>query len=292
MTYLTVLSRERSLGAIDKAMKRIAARLERDIAGVRITTNVEDRAVIRLHVQERRTQIKIEVTPVMRGCAYEPQMRSVCAQIEDMFGFAEMQVVSFPDLYAGKILAALDRQHPRDLFDVRDLLANEGITDELREAFLVYLMSHRRPMAELLSSPQKDIAQVFANNFVGMTEEPVTLDELIAARAAMVAEVVGKMPQHHRIFLVDFEAGSPDWSMLKVAYAGKLPAVKWRQLNFNRLPRNDRIENVRRLADTLGVKAKPAQLSLLAEPKPTQKPRGKRAVAAGPAGKTGKRSRR
>jgi predicted nucleotidyltransferase component of viral defense system len=75
----------------------------------------------------------------------------VSARLEVEFGFAEMPVVSFADLYAGKIVAALDRQHPRDLFDVRDLLAHEGIQDSLRRAFIVYLLSHDRPMAEILA---------------------------------------------------------------------------------------------------------------------------------------------
>jgi hypothetical protein len=85
--------------------------------------------------------------------------RTVLPKVEDAFGFAEIQVVSWGDLYAGKIVAALDRQHPCDLFDVRDLLANEGIDDNLRTAFIVYMLSHNRPMAEVLGSPQKNIGQ-------------------------------------------------------------------------------------------------------------------------------------
>jgi predicted nucleotidyltransferase component of viral defense system len=95
----------------------------------------------------RHCAIKIEVTPVLRGCVYEPKPSSVSAAVEDQFGFAEIQVVSFADLYAGKLVAALDRQHPRDLFDVRDLLANEGIGEDLRKAFVVYILSHSRSMA-------------------------------------------------------------------------------------------------------------------------------------------------
>lgn len=58
-------------------------------------------------------QIKIEVTPVLRGTVFVPGLRSVAPAVEDRFGFAEAQMVSLPDLYAGKIAAALDRQHPR-----------------------------------------------------------------------------------------------------------------------------------------------------------------------------------
>jgi hypothetical protein len=96
-------------------------------------------------------QVQIEVTPVLRGCVYEPAIRGVSPRVEEEFGFAEIQVASFADLYGGKIVAALDRQHPRDLFGVRDLLANEGIGDETRRAFIVYLVSTNRPFAEILA---------------------------------------------------------------------------------------------------------------------------------------------
>ena len=88
--------------------------------------------VSKIFVEADGVQIKIEVTPVLRGCVYEPKTRSVSPAVEAQFGFAEIQVVSFADLYAGKLVAALDRQHPRDLFDVRDLLANEGIDDSAK----------------------------------------------------------------------------------------------------------------------------------------------------------------
>ena len=106
--------------------------------------------------------MKIEVTPVLRGCVFAPEERPVSEQVEENFGFAETRLVSFADLYAGKIMAALDRQHPRDLFDVRDLLTHEGISDDLRKAFIVYLISHDSPIAAVLGRGQKDIAEEFA----------------------------------------------------------------------------------------------------------------------------------
>ncbi|CAH2400831.1 hypothetical protein MES5069_270069 [Mesorhizobium escarrei] len=128
LTYLPVAPRPESLTAIDAAMKRIAAAIRNGMRGVRVTEvmNAREQIVTKLTLQRPDAQIKIEVTPVLRGCVLEPEMRSVSPGVEDTFGFAEIQVVSFPDLYAGKIMAALDRQHPRDLFDVRDLLANES----------------------------------------------------------------------------------------------------------------------------------------------------------------------
>lgn len=124
-----------------------------------MTTSSHENAVTKLVVREAGVQIKIEVTPVLRGCAVDPKVRSVTPAVEEAFGFTEMPVVSFADLYAGAIVTALDRQHPRDLFDVRLLLATEGITNEIRAAFIVYLLSHHRPMAEVLAARPKDIAQ-------------------------------------------------------------------------------------------------------------------------------------
>ena len=273
LTYLPVLNRSRSLGAIDKAMKRVAERVEKGNRGSRITASATENAVTKLFIRHQGVQITVEVTPVLRGCAYEPELRGVSAAVEERFGFAEMQVLSFADLYAGKIVAALDRQHPRDLFDVRALLANEGISDELRAAFIVYLLSHTRPMAEVLAARPKDIVSAYANSFEGMTEEPVSLNELLAARAAVVNAIVGNMPADHRRF-VSFEAGEPDWSLLPIPKVDKLPAVKWRQQNLAKVTKNKRIDLVAQLETVLGQQPRPAQWTLLPELGPqTTKPR-------------------
>lgn len=242
LTYLPVQPRAQSLTNIDAAMKRIATQIRNTIPGAQVTEGIlqAEGIVTKLFIRTDGTQIKIEVTPVLRGCVYDPQMRAVSQTVEEAFGFAEAQIVSFPDLYAGKIVAALDRQHPRDLFDVRDLLATEGIDDALRRAFIVYLLSHDRPMGEVLSSAQKDISQEFLRGFQGMTETEVSLEELLTARKALIEGVVGKMPEEHRRFLVSFERGEPDWALLGVENAAALPAVRWRQQNLDGLDKKKR----------------------------------------------------
>ena len=276
LTYLPLLARARALGAIDKAMQRIAGRIEKAIRGARITRGNTESAVTKLFVRDAGVQIKIEVTPVMRGCAYAAELRGVSPAVEAAFGFAEMKVLSFPDLYAGKIVAAFDRQHPRDLFDVRDLLANEGIDDRLRAAFIVYLLSHNRPMAEVLAVRPKDISAEFVAGFQGMTAQPVTVEELIAARAMLVDRIVTSMPQAHRQFLVSFESGAPDWTLLDVPRADRLPAVKWRQQNLAKLTRNKRIALVAQLEAVLQQPATPSQFTLFAEPDAPKPKRRKR----------------
>jgi predicted nucleotidyltransferase component of viral defense system len=255
LTYLPIADRATSLTEIDKAMRRIAERIRKGISGAKVISAKpkEANGINKHYVELDGVEIKIEVTPVLRGCVYDPERRFVSPTVEDKFGFAEIQVVSFADLYAGKFVAALDRQHPRDLFDVRDLLANEGVDDELRKAFVVYILSHNRPMAEVLAPTRLDIKQEFERGFEDMTEEPVTLDELLKAREDLVTEIVGKMPQDHRRFLASFKKGEPKWELLKVPNADKLAAVQWRLQNLAKMDSKKRERLIDNLLKALAI---------------------------------------
>jgi predicted nucleotidyltransferase component of viral defense system len=252
LTYLPVQTRPESLAAIEAAVGRIAKRVKSAIGGSKIAESRDTEGTLtKLFVTAEGVQIKIEVTPVMRGCVSEPKTRSVSPAVEEAFGFAEINIVSFADLYAGKLVAALDRQHPRDLFDGRDLLANEGINDDLRSAFIVYLLSHSRPMHEVLTARRKDIEMEYRRGFEGMTDKPVSLKELTDAREAIVQIVVGEMPDAHRKFLMSFERGQPDWALLNVKGAADLPAVRWRMQNLDSLKPEKRAELVAALEGVL-----------------------------------------
>lgn len=255
LTYLPIADRAASLKEIDVAMRRIADAISRGIPGARVGPSKPkgENCITKLIVQADDAQIKIEVTPVLRGCVYEPVAKSVSARVEAEFGFAEIQIVSFADLYAGKIVAALDRQHPRDLFDVRDLLANEGINDDLRKAFIVYVLSHNRPMAEVLSPARLDISAEFARGFAGMTDTTVTLDDLLQARENLIGNIVGQMPQEHRRFLISVKQGKPDWALLSLPGAKDLPAVRWKLENLAKLNDSMRNKLLAGLAEALGI---------------------------------------
>lgn len=237
LTYLPVAERAQSLEAIDSALKRIGER----IIGAFPDMTVQGSApggkgpVNKLVVRTKhRLQIKVEVTPVLRGCVYEPAVMPVSETTEDEFGFAKIQVLSFADLYAGKILAALDRQHPRDLFDVHLLLEEEGLSDALRTALIVYLISHDHSPHSLLAPPAKDIRAIYETDFAGMTERPVSLDTLLEARDRLVSSVLSGMPDEHKGFLSSFYEGSPAWEVLGIEGLDQLPAVRWRELNLDR----------------------------------------------------------
>lgn len=249
LTFLPVADRATSLAAIDQGMANIAERIGHALKTAQIEPVIQQPENIRtkLIVRLDKVQIKVEVTPVLRGTVYEPTMMTVTPAVEDAFGFAQMRVVSLPDLYAGKIVAALTRQHPRDLFDVRDLLANEGVSEELRNAFIVYVISGDRSIAVTLAPNRKSIEQAFASELQGMTTTDVTLDDLRQAREAIITTMVHDMPDPHRHFLIGFKRGNPDWTLLDVAGAAKLPAVQWKALNLDKMPATQREASALRL---------------------------------------------
>src|SRR5262249_20135640 len=123
----------------------------------------------------------------------------------------------------------------------------------LRRAFVVYLLSHNRPMGEVLGSAQKDISVEYERGFRGMAAEDVPLAERLAAREALVTRAIGRMPEAHRRFLVAFERGEPDWDLLGVPGAADLPAVRYRQLNLDKISKKKRAALVEQLEAALGA---------------------------------------
>jgi len=72
-----------------------------------------------LLVRRGSTQVKVEVNFVMRGTVQPFRRASLTPVARDVvMADLEIPVVSLEDVYGGKLVAALDRQHPRDLFDV------------------------------------------------------------------------------------------------------------------------------------------------------------------------------
>jgi predicted nucleotidyltransferase component of viral defense system len=139
LAFVPIGDRAAALAEIDAGLARISAALGGQPYGHRVRVSKrQDARAYGLLVGAGAAEIKIEVSPVLRGLVYPEETRRIVPRAETEFGFAEVPVVSFADLYAGKIVAALDRQHPRDLFDVKLLLAQEGIGDELFRAFMVY----------------------------------------------------------------------------------------------------------------------------------------------------------
>lgn len=253
LAFVTVGERAAALAEIDAALARITATLSGSPHGYRVRVGKQqDARAYGLLVGNRAAEIKIEVSPVLRGLVYPEALQRIAPRAEAEFGFAEMPVVSFADLYAGKIVAALDRQHPRDLFDVKLMLAQEGIGDELFRAFLVYLISGDDSIARVLNPRPKPLQDLFERQFVGMTAEPVTLNELEQARANLIAALHEKFGEQDKEFLISFKRGNPRWDLLGVEHAPDLPAVRWKLQNLAQIPAEKRREALDNFERVLG----------------------------------------
>ncbi len=200
----------------------------------------------RLLVRRDRIEVKVEVNFVMRGTVHPVHRVSfVAAARNQLLADVELPMVSLEDLYGGKLCAALDRQHPRDLFDVLKLYEHEGITPGIRRAFVVYLACGKRPIHELLFPQRRDIRHDFAHNFQGMTEDPVSLDALIATREKLVSQIQRELDADERRFLLSLVRAEPEWPLLGIAHLEHLPGVRWKLQNLLQL----RKDNARKFAE-------------------------------------------
>lgn len=236
LVYLPVNGRHEALQEIRESLDAISADLKVTFKDVEITKAYKSKSdALRLVVSRNGVQIKVELSAVLRGTIFEPMLMEVCEAVEDEFGHAEIAVVSVADLYAGKICAALDRQHPRDLLDVKWLLENEGLTDDVRKALLVYISSHNRPMSELFRPQFKDIATIYDGEFANMAEKDVPLEELVLVRARLVDLIHQGLTHDERQFLLSFKNREPEWALLGLGDISELPALKWKQINLAKM---------------------------------------------------------
>lgn len=257
LTYLPVEDpRETALKRISEALRRIAVAFKRVIPGVKVQESQEreSKRIAKLVVASGQTRVKIEPNDVIRGSVYPVEERELTERAEKMFERSvTARVLSIPDLYGGKICAALDRQHPRDLFDVRVLLEHEGVTDQIRKAFVVYLASHDRPISELLDPTRKDVQQIYESEFAGMTIVEIEYEDLIVAREALIETVKIQLTENEKAFLISLKEGQPKWNLIGIEGIEKLPAVQWKLKNIQKMSGRLRAESLEKLKRVLGV---------------------------------------
>lgn len=252
LVYLPHEARATALPRIVAALDRVAVSLQRRFAGLEAKKSYQEKPdALRLLLQRGEVRIKIELSPVLRGTVLEPQMREICPTAQEHFGYAEVPVVALPDLYGGKICAALDRQHPRDLFDVMLLLEAEGITEQIRRATLIYLLSHPRPVEELLFPNEKNIADIFRNEFEGMTLREVSLEELLSARTKMLSLLHQQMMPPEKEMILRFLKGEASWNDSGFAGIEDLPALLWKRQNLDKMAPEKRAQSIQKLEGLL-----------------------------------------
>ena len=235
LTYLPRKERKESLDEIGDAMDSIAKDIERNIADVKAQYTRGRGDANRVQVWQGKTRIKIETSPVSRGVVHDTQVRSIAKAVEDEFGSVDMQVVSFEDLFAGKLQATLSRHHPRDLYDVKLLYENEGLTDNLFRTFLIYVACSPRPVHELLAPHLINLDDNFVRDFEGMTRMPISIEELKESRSQLIADIQSRFDGACKKFLISLHDGEPDFAAIDRQAAAGLPAIQWKLHNLNKL---------------------------------------------------------
>jgi predicted nucleotidyltransferase component of viral defense system len=232
------LAREDALQAIGAELAASQKRVATLGHDVELRKN-KDGTEAKLFVRSADVEVKVEVNFVFRGTVMAPTRRSLTPAAQQMFA-ADIQVPVLADaeLYGSKLVAALDRQHPRDLFDVQLMLDTHGWEESLLDCFVVYLAGHNRPSHEVLFPNEKPLAGVFEAEFEGMTTSPVKLDALVATRRRMLEELPRALLSRHCDFLLSMVRAEPAWSLLPYVHLELLPALQWKLANLYRLRRN------------------------------------------------------
>lgn len=254
LAYMALDKRDEAIVNVRSALNRIADDISSvGIGKAELQLNRPDE--MRIIVTGEQAQIKVEVSPVMRGTLKPSVEMDLIEAVEDEFGYANIQVVSLADLYGGKICAALDRQHPRDLFDVKLLLEKQGLSNgidrDIFDGFIAYLLSHPRPLAEVMEPRLKDIEQTFTKEFNGMTTRAVSLEELESIPNKLIDSLKSQFTQQDYDFLLSFKSGKPDWSISPDKDIANLPAVQWKLININKMSADKKVQAIDKLKDVL-----------------------------------------
>ncbi len=254
LAYCPVTDRQIAFDDIKQGLASLVGKISKAIPEAGISITAPPHSVPKVLVSHDNTTIKVEPNGVIRGTVYETEYLNLQPAVEEHFEMAvSARCLSKPDLYGGKICAALDRQHPRDLFDGGQILREGGITDKIRTAFLVYLISHNRPMAEVLKPGLQDLEESYAKEFEGMTNAVTSIDRLEEIRTELFQEVGSCLRDKDKEFLMSIKKGTPNWSLLNISHASELPAIKWKLHNIDKLMRDKdkHLESLKKLENCL-----------------------------------------
>ncbi|TRX54314.1 nucleotidyl transferase AbiEii/AbiGii toxin family protein [Fulvivirga sp. M361] len=230
LTYVPIEDRHTSLDKIAQALEGIRERILSILPKAKVQ---HQREVSKLQISNQGYQIKVEVNQTNRGILSDPIDYLLCETAQDQFdAFCSIAIVPLSQLYGGKICAALDRQHPRDIFDVKYLLENEGFTEDIKEGLLLSILSSNRPIHELLRPNLLDQQAILENQFSGMTTESFAYKDFEATREQLIANISKFWTDSDRQFLIGFSKLEPDWSIYDFE---RFPSVHWKIQNLAKL---------------------------------------------------------
>ena len=145
---------------------------------------------VKLLVEGNGQSIKVEVNFVLRGTLLPVIQRPLVPRAQELFTTdITLPVLDLPELYGGKLVAAMDRQHPRDMFDVFQMLERFGWRLSFVDCFVAYLAGHNRPVHEVLFPNSLPLESAFSNEFAGLTTDEISLSTLEQTQARLIEEL-------------------------------------------------------------------------------------------------------
>ena len=247
LCYLPLEDRATSMENIHAILRKISAEI-RKLPRLTATSSrpLDGRGEAKLQVEDHEVRIKIEPNYILRGHLFPTRDMLINKRASEEFNVdIYAKCLSFEDVYGGKLCAALDRQHPRDLFDVKILLEREGITENIKHAFLLYLISGNRPINEMLMPNCKEISGIYEADFKDMVSTKIDLKNLIQAREMLIAEITKSLNDNDRAFLRSFVRNSPNWNLVSNRKIREFPAVRWKLLNQQKMSEMKRIKYIK-----------------------------------------------
>ena len=254
LTFLQIAQREISITQIETGLRSLAQEITKRNKRYQVRELKTQAGMLhKLLVTDGLINIKIEPNFIMRGTLLPIKKMDLKKSIEDRFEYSvkNIPVLAEEELYAGKMCAALSRQHPRDFFDIKKLLEDKGITENIRQAFVIYLVCSPRPIHELLNPNLVILKEVYEHEFVNMTEEIVALDELLAARELLIKTISDELTDNERKFLLSIKTGQPDYSLMPFDNLEYLPALKWKLINIQKMDKTKHSKMLDKLKSVL-----------------------------------------
>ena len=235
LTYIPLADRATSINDINLHLESICKKAKRAFKGMHIVPKLD---TCKLLCEYQGRQVKVEVNQTKRGIVGGDVLTlPLSDKAQNEFSlYCEAKIVPLTLLYGGKIAAALSRQHPRDLFDVKYM---DLPLSDCREGLIFCLLGSDRPIHESLAPSLIDQREAMANQFDGMTDIPFTYDEFEATRSKLIDDVKALMTEADREFLVSFESGQPQWDGYEFEYFKNYPSVQWKFLNLQKLAKQN-----------------------------------------------------
>lgn len=257
LVYLPFDDRTNALKAIADSLQSICNNIEK--SGLKAQSlQQQNQQETRIVVTSAKAKIKVEVNTVTRGHIFPERIMNVSEKVEKTFQkFVSMKVISRQELYGGKICAALDRQHPRDMFDVHSLFQDYELSDGIRLGSLCMMLCHPRPLHELLHPHFLDQKTVFERQFSGMTDTGFSYEQYEATRKKLLTDIHEQLTENEKNLLLSFKTGAPDWSLVALEKLPEMPAIQWKLLNIQRLKKRNpkkHAEQVKKLEKALNLK--------------------------------------